>query len=468
MLTILEILIILANIPVLVWALLPVKKVPRFLDFMPLASVVFLILHLFIDNEPVRLRFIPIYIFTITTFLVTIVRIFHHNPDQPKRRVLAGVGRIFALLMLIIAVLVPTVVIPFYSLPEPTGKFNVGTVVSDFTDNNRIETLSKEKGENRKIAVQFWYPSDKTGDKFEYDINGAPISTSQQKYPVLIFSHGAFGVRMSNASTFRELASHGYIVASIDHTYQAFYTSFADGKSAPISMEFLNNAMKVQTDSLPIDETFKITHEWLDLRTADINLVIDSLKAGDLGAAGTMLNGHMDLANIGLFGHSLGGAASAQISRERDDVKAAIVIDGTMIGDITGVNSNNKETITDKSFTKPLLLMYGSLFNEPEAKETAYLPNINAFNNATDAAYSLCIKDSGHLNFTDLPRISPLLSGMLGVGTVDSLECIKIVNAYSLAFFDEHLKGKSSSLLDGEAMYKEAEFQKRIPVGMGN
>jgi len=70
MLTILEVFIILSNIPVLVWALLPVKRVSRIIDFMPLASVVFLVMHLFIDNEPVRLRFIPLYIFTITMFLI--------------------------------------------------------------------------------------------------------------------------------------------------------------------------------------------------------------------------------------------------------------------------------------------------------------------------------------------------------------------------------------------------------------
>jgi dienelactone hydrolase len=468
MLTILEILIIVVNIPVLLWALLPVKRVPRFLDFMPLVSVIFLILHLFIDNEPVRLRIVPIYIFTIIMFLTTIVRIFRHNPNQPKRRALAVVGRIFGLLMLIVCVLIPTVVLPFNSLPEPTGNFNVGTVVCDFTDKDRIETLSKENGKPREIAVQFWYPSDRTGDKLLYDISGASISKSQQNYPVLIFSHGAFGMRMSNASTFRELASHGYIVASIDHTYQAFYTAFADGEGIPVNTAFLNEAMKVQTDNISPDESYEITQDWLKLRTDDINLVINSLKSGELGKSGEPLNGHMDLTKIGLFGHSLGGAASAEVSRDRDDVKAAIVIDGTMIGDITGLNSDNTETIEDESFNKPLMLMYNSSFQEQEAKATSYLPNINAFNNATDAAYSVCIKNSGHLNFTDLPRISPFLAGMLGVGTVDSLECIKIVNAYSMAFFDKHVKGQASSLLDGKAVRNEVEFDKRIPAAFGN
>lgn len=184
------------------------------------------------------------------------------------------------------------------------------------------------------------------------------------------------------------------------------------------------------------------------------------MESGELGTEGALLNAHMDLTEIGLFGHSLGGAAAAQVCRERDDVDAAIDIDGTMIGDITGVGSDNTETITNESFTKPLMLMYGSLFHDPKAKVTGYLPNINAFNNASGAAYSLCIKDSGHLNFTDLPRISPFLAKMSGVGTIDPTKCIKIVNAYSLAFFDKHLKGQPSSLLDGTAGYKEVEFDK--------
>ena len=464
MLTVLELLIIAANIPVLIWALLPVKRVPRFLDFMPSAAVVFLILHLFIDNESVSPRVIPLYIFTIILFLITIVRIFRHNPCQPKRRILAAAGRLLGMLALSVCILIPTVVLPFYPLPEPSGDLNVGTVVCDFTDKTRVETFSQEEGISRKIAVQFWYPTDRTGSKALGDISGAPVSAVQQNYPVLIFSHGAFGMRRSNTSTLRELASHGYIVASIDHTYHAFYSSFPDGSSVLVNPTFLSDVQKVQTDSLSAEETFALTHDWLKLRTADIALVMDSLKSGDLGVEGALLNGHMDLAKIGLFGHSLGGAAAAQVCRERKDVGAALVMDGTMIGDITGISSDHKETITDDSFTKPLMLMYGALYLEPEAKTTAYLSNIRAYSRAADAVYSLCIKESGHLNFTDLPRISPFLAGLLGVGTIDSLECINIVNAYSLAFFDKHLKGQPSSLLDGTASYEEVIFESRIPL----
>ncbi len=464
MLTVLELLIIAANVPALVWALLPVRRVPRLLDFMPAAAVAFLILHLFIDSDPLRLRIIPIYIFTVLAFLLTIKRLFRHNPCQPKRRVLAAAGRISALLALAACVSVPVLVLPFYPLTVPTGNFNVGTVVCSFTDKSRIEAFSDEAGKFREIAVQFWYPADRSGSGPLYDISGAPVSVSEQAYPVLIFSHGAFGVRKSNVSTFRELASHGYIVASIDHTYHSFYTSFPDGRTIAVNPEFFNDVQKVSSGNLTVEEDFRVTHEWLKLRTADIELVMDSLESGGPGKGGELLEGHMDLSKIGIFGHSLGGAAAAQVCRERKDAGAAIVLDGTMIGDITGIGSDGKETITDKSFPKPLMLMYGALFHEPEAKATGYLPNIKAFDNAAGAVYSLCIKDSGHLNFTDLPRISPVLSGMLGVGSIDSEKCIKIVNAYTLAFFDKHLKGLPSALLDGTDGYEEVEFDKRLPA----
>ncbi|MDV4150905.1 acetylhydrolase [Clostridium sp. AL.422] len=467
MLTFLEILIIVFNIPMLLWPLVTNKKMPRALEFTPLVAICMLILHIFIDKDTVVVRFIPLYIFTVIVFISSIPKIFKNKHKDKKHGILASIRRIFNLILFAICVLIPTVLLPFYSLPEPTGNFDVGTVVVDFIDSNRVETLSKS-GDNRKIAVQFWYPSDRTENDVKYDIEEVSISNAEKEYPFVIFSHGAFGMRMSNASTCRELASHGYIVASIDHAYQAFYTSFADGKVAIVNNSFLNEAIGVQIGDIKGQESFDITHNWLDLRVKDIELLINSVKAGNLGTTGNLLSGHIDVNNIGLFGHSLGGAASAEVARNRDDVKAAIVIDGTMIGDITGLNNDGSEIIREKGFDKPLMLMYGALFLEEEGKSDSYLPNIKAYNNSKDASYSLCIKDSGHLNFTDLPRISPLLAKNLGVGKVDSLKCIKSVNNYALAFFDKHIKGEESQLLEDNINNDEVEFNKRVPETVGN
>lgn len=48
--------------------------------------------------------------------------------------------------------------------------------------------------------------------------------------------------------------------------------------------------------------------------------------------------------------------------------------------------------------------------------------------------------DAAHLNFTDLPLISPILAKMLGVGNVDARTCIEHVNEMVLHFFDYYLK----------------------------
>ena len=40
-----------------------------------------------------------------------------------------------------------------------------------------------------------------------------------------------------------------------------------------------------------------------------------------------------DTEKIGLMGHSLGGAASVTVGRERDDIDAVIDLDGTMLGE---------------------------------------------------------------------------------------------------------------------------------------
>ena len=93
---------------------------------------------------------------------------------------------------------------PQYKQLKTTGKYQVATAKYTWTDNSRVEEFT-QSGENRTLTVEFWYP--KNADK---------------TYPLVVFSHGAFGFSGSNYSTFAELASNGYVVASIGHTYQAF------------------------------------------------------------------------------------------------------------------------------------------------------------------------------------------------------------------------------------------------------
>ncbi|WP_259391848.1 hypothetical protein [Paenibacillus thiaminolyticus] len=135
----------------------------------------------------------------------------------------------FAMLVLIAMAASPALVFPQYALPQVTGEYQVASVSYTYMDKNRIEQFTGT-GENRVVNVGFWYPDNADGT-----------------YPLVVFSHGAYGINGSNASTYTELASHGYVVCSIDHPYHSFYTASVDGTVALVNSEYMqevNNSNK--------------------------------------------------------------------------------------------------------------------------------------------------------------------------------------------------------------------------------
>jgi hypothetical protein len=132
---------------------------------------------------------------------------------------------------------------PQYEQLKTTGEYEVAKAKYTWTDNSRLEQFSKD-GENRALTVEFWYPAH-----------------ADQTYPLVVFSHGAFGFSGSNYSTFAELASNGYVVASIGHTYQAFYTLDTSGKLTTVNMDFLNSAFAMQ-NSDQVEDEFRVSHSW--------------------------------------------------------------------------------------------------------------------------------------------------------------------------------------------------------------
>ena len=59
----------------------------------------------------------------------------------------------------LLAILLPFL-IPVITLPNPTGTFNVGSKIYDWTDSSRAEWFTNEPLDFRNIVVQVWYPSE--------------------------------------------------------------------------------------------------------------------------------------------------------------------------------------------------------------------------------------------------------------------------------------------------------------------
>ncbi len=328
--------------------------------------------------------------------------------------------------------ILPGILFPQLDQVGATGPYTVDTTSITFVDASRTEPFSNT-GENRKLTVQFWYPA---------------VEAASDKFPLAIFSHGSFGYRGSNLSTFSDLASNGYVVCSIDHSYHAFFSQHDDGSVTPVNMDFLNDAVNITNDQYDEQTTYDKTHEWLDLRTSDMDFILDCILSNATSEIPKPLHTLIDQEKIGLFGHSLGGAAAAQLARERTDVDAVIVVDGTMIGEEIAFE-DGQGILSTEAYPVPLLNMYNdSHYEDAKQQGTAY-NNFSASSNAIEA-YDIVIRGSGHLNFTDLPLFSPALAGMLGTGDADARYCIETMNQCVLRFFNYTLKDHKELQLQSE------------------
>lgn len=340
------------------------------------------------------------------------------------------IRNLVTIILLYIAVLTISIVCPQYKQPVKTGSYPVASAKYTWTDNSRVETYSNS-GDKRKLTVEFWYPENVAG-----------------KCPLVVFSHGAFGFSGSNISTFEELASNGYIVASIGHTYQAFFTLDTSGKLTTVDTNFLNSAMELQNND-NVSNEFEISHSWLKIRTADENFVLDTIIDQAKSNSSGKLFSKVDTDSIGLFGHSLGGASSAEVGRQRDGIKAVIVLDGTMIGEEVR-EENGRNILNNTPYPVPLLNIYAAdHYTNAQKTDGSNYANFYAASHALNAQ-EIIIKGAGHLNFTDLPLFSPTLAKMLGVGTVDSRYCIETTNNIILKYFNCYLKGKESPHFEKE------------------
>lgn len=342
---------------------------------------------------------------------------------RPSRRSTRVWKRLLTAMLLLIT-LIPPILFPQYRAPEVTGEYEVRTTVYTYTDPNRAEEFTGA-GERRQVNAEFWYPGHAEG-----------------KYPLIVFSHGAFGIRESNASTFTELASHGYVVVSIDHPYHSFYTQGVDGKIATINAEYMREVNDSNKDGVyTVEELYGLTQKWMKLRTGDMNLVIDTILE-NTASSGDPVYRLIDSERIGVIGHSMGGAASVGLGRERSDVDAVVNLDAPFFTELVYDPKINDLAAKDEPYRVPLLNIYTDDVWRQLGKNSAYAANNTGNPNFKDA-YTVHFEGAKHLSLTDLPLFSPILANILqrGQADIDKYYCIETMNALILDFYNYTLKG---------------------------
>lgn len=336
--------------------------------------------------------------------------------------------------------LVPPFLFPQYKAIQPTGEWNIATAWFTYTSKTVTDPFT---GGPRQVNVGFWYPENR-----------------KEKYPLVVFSHGAFGIRDSNISAYEELASHGYVVCSIDHPGHSFYTESVDGKRVFVNKPYLNEVINSNKESYYTKaEKYKLIQNWMKIRTEDINLTIDSIldyaSKGDMAnvplkqqAAAMKLYQSIDSDKIGVFGHSMGAAASVQIGRERNDVDAVINLDGPYFGEMTYDAAQDDFVSLGKPYNIPILNIYSDQVwvQLKDGTDTGVYAGNKISSQIAAKSYTVYLEGTKHLTLTDLAIVSPFLTDMLNGerAKVDAKKSIILENSLILGFFDEVLKGKGN------------------------
>ncbi|MCM1045098.1 MAG: hypothetical protein NC417_06285 [Candidatus Gastranaerophilales bacterium] len=366
--------------------------------------------------------------------------------EKVKTRAKAVAGTAMSILLIGFS-LFPAFIFTDYNGLPTSGQYEVKETQAILIDNSRLET-NENDGSNREIPIHFYYPEGGAAD-----------------CPLVLFAHGSFGYYHSNYSLYAELASNGYVVASIDHPYYAFFTKDTEGKTIIVDFEFMQTAINMQysSDFTETEDDFNTICEWMSIRTADENFVLDSIKtakaSGSLDTAWytesedarAEILGVLEMTNteiIGLMGHSIGGAAAVQLGRERGDITAVTCIDGTMLGEQISF-SDGKINYNPEPYPIPILSLDNASHWESyvvDDRETDYV-NKYLLDNAT-CGREAHFDGTEHMDFTDLPLFAPALAKMLGKGDVDSSEFIPEVNHIILAFFNCYLKGEGEPSIE--------------------
>lgn len=342
--------------------------------------------------------------------------------------------------------LVPAFVFTGYNGLPVTGEYQVQETSAILVDRSRTDPFEQD-GSFREVPVHIYYPETTEG--------------VADGFPLVVFSHGAFGYYQSNTSTYMELASNGYVVVSLDHPHHSLFTQDTAGKMILADQGFIGSVMEIGNSTDPnanAEEKLSLYQDWMELRTADIGFVLDAIETAK--AAGEMNDvwflseqsrnsilsvlKKIDMQSVGLMGHSMGGAASTALGRERDDVSAVIDLDGTMLAEYVGV-ADGQFVVGDQPYELPILEFVNwetrNQLQEYLSDEEDY-PNTKVMKYAR-TGFSVILRDTKHMDFTDLPLLSPFIGKMLGSGERDKKETMMIVNSIVLDFFDCYLKGES-------------------------
>jgi predicted dienelactone hydrolase len=419
-------------------------------------------------------------------------------------------GSVFTVLgVLAVAALI---MFPVWPLPKPSGKFPVGVRSFEIVDASRPGVFLAKPGQPRRLLVRVWYPAGavsglrqrpyftdrearttgrSVGEAVGFppllsylkyvrtnSYENAPLAPGARRLPVVIYSHGYTSYLGQNTVLMEHLASHGYVVFSLQHTYDSATTLFPNGDVAPVDPQVLkastddplrkvrvqallgatldarlNGALQLRAASLTTgDRLARSGPVWL----ADRIFLHDQLQKGAVPPPIRQIAAAGDLDRVGEMGMSFGGATTGTICLVDRRCAAGINLDGADI----------PFQAVDVDMPVPFLMFHsdlGNLYRQMGLTPPKTHQSFNEFSYERFATagtrpdiYRTELRGARHIGLSDASLFMrrPLRDPLYG--TTPSRVLIGAQNDFVLGFFDRHLRGVANNFPKPElAAYRD-------------
>ncbi len=402
---------------------------------------------------------------------------------------------------------------PVFDLPVPSGPNPVGVRTFELSDPSRPGVLLAGPDEPRRLLVRVWYPAGEVAGlarrpyftQAEADgmANGigammgfpafakymkharthsyedAPLQPGAEDLPTVFYSHGFHSFLSQNTALMEELASHGYVVYSVQHTYDAAGTVFADGSVAPLDPALIAQAKQSPEARGEFSEAFvkgftgasvaeRLTGQlqnaqdkiaahdriitvsgpiWL----ADRLFVHDRLQQGRVPASVADVVAASGLARTGEMGMSFGGSTSGAVCMVDPRCAAGINLDGADFH-FLGL---------DADMPRPFLMFHSDFsrmaghFGADKGRVVDFGFNDFSYESFERAGtrhdiYRMQLKETEHIGFSDMSWFMrrPLRDGVLGSAPAKVM--LGAQNDFVRGVFDRHLRGRDNGFPETE------------------
>jgi hypothetical protein len=340
-------------------------------------------------------------------------------------------------------------------LPRPTGHQPVGVTALSLKDTSHpdpwVPTVPY-----RELMVSVFYPATSTnGPKKQYmtplesklnlerqNIPGLPLEVfstvrtnavvdakpagRRHSLPLVVLSPGWTQPRATLTALAEDLASRGYVVAAIDHTYENRATTFPDGHVTGCA-------------ACEVDDQPGFWEKFAQVRSKDTSFVLDSLLSSKQGAL-------IDPQRIGMTGHSAGGAVTTQAMLADPRIRAGADLDGSV-----------HVPIPASGLSRPFMFV-GSMDDYTPGAPGPYDDWETDWTHLTGWKRWLMVSGTVHQSFTDLGVLADQLGVDLG-DAIDPYRALTVTRNYVSAFFDQHLRCRPQPLLAAPSpAYPEVTF----------